>query len=353
MSRVIYSTSRRSGVSKVKQHEGMTLGELRSCAQVGRKAALHSSQLNSLFLSPTFAQVPLKLLPTQYVMSSNTTTAFTTKLRKFDGSDYRVWARQLQLYLEVKDVWGAVLKPAPTSLQLANEESGQADRPLHQRERPLHQLELQQKLAMTIILSALTDDQAALVADLTHPQETLQALQKTHRHVCDTTVGALKRQYMSLYIDLGGEMLEHIRQTRLMLAELKYYKVSLSDAEKKSNFLQSLDPAWNGYIGALKACGSMEELFIKAATEARRRLTQAQRSKHGGSQAVSSGNAFAASSHGKQGAKKGKCYNCGMRGHFKMECKLKKQFGAAFGNAAASEDSGDEAETGFVFQVTT
>ncbi|EGZ08113.1 hypothetical protein PHYSODRAFT_438201, partial [Phytophthora sojae] len=131
-------------------------------------------------------------------MSSNTTTAFTTKLRKFDGSGYRVWARQLQLYLEVKDVWGA-------------------------RERPLHQLELQQKLAMTIILSALTDDQAALVADLTHPQEMLQALQKTRRHVCDTT-------------------------TRLMLAELECYKVSLSGAEKKSNFLQSLGPDWNGYI---------------------------------------------------------------------------------------------------------
>ncbi|EEY68635.1 uncharacterized protein PITG_21952 [Phytophthora infestans T30-4] len=90
-------------------------------------------------------------------MSANTTTAFTTKLRKFDGTGYRVWARQLQLYLEVKDVWSAVLKPAPTLLQLENEESGQADRPLRQQERPLHQLEMQQKLAMTIILAAGTD----------------------------------------------------------------------------------------------------------------------------------------------------------------------------------------------------
>ncbi|EGZ16920.1 hypothetical protein PHYSODRAFT_391692, partial [Phytophthora sojae] len=105
----------------------------------------------------------------------------------------------------------------------------------------------------------------------------LQALQKTHRHVCDTTVGALKRQYMSLSIDAGGDMLEHIRPTRLMLVELECYKVSLSDAEKKNNFLQSLGPDWNGYIGALEACGSMEELLIKAAAGARRRSTQAQR----------------------------------------------------------------------------
>ncbi|EGZ11018.1 hypothetical protein PHYSODRAFT_450688, partial [Phytophthora sojae] len=96
----------------------------------------------------------------------------------------------------------------------------------------------------------------------------LQALQKMHRHVCGTTVGALKRQYMPLYIDADRGML---------LAELECYTVSLSDAEKKSNFLQSLGPDWNGYIGALEACGSMEKLLIKAAAEARRRLTQAQR----------------------------------------------------------------------------
>ncbi|KAE9252682.1 hypothetical protein PF004_g1856 [Phytophthora fragariae] len=191
----------------------------------------------------------------------------------FDGSGYRVWARQLQLYLEAKDAWGAVLKTTLTSLQLRMKSPTKLT-----------------KLATTIILSALTDAQSALITDMTHTQEILQTLQKTHRHVCDTTVGALKRQCMSLYIDAGGDMLEHIRQTRLMLAELECYKMSLSGAEKKSNFLQSLDPDWDDYIGALKECGSMEELLIKAAAEARRRSTH----NHGGAQAVSSGNAFAA-----------------------------------------------------------
>ncbi|KAE9009866.1 hypothetical protein PR002_g15512 [Phytophthora rubi] len=152
----------------------------------------------------------------------------------FDGSGYRVWARQLQLYLEAKDAWGAVLKTALTSLQLRMKSPTKLT-----------------KLAMTIILSALTDAQSALIIDMTHTQEILQTLQKTHRHVCDTTVGALKLQCMSLYIDAGGDMLEHIRQTRLMLAELECYKMSLSDAEKKSNFLQSLDPDWDDYIDDL------------------------------------------------------------------------------------------------------
>ncbi|KAE9232770.1 hypothetical protein PF005_g2583 [Phytophthora fragariae] len=104
-----------------------------------------------------------------------------------------------------------------------------------------------------------------------------------------------------------------------MLAELECYKMSLSGAEKKSNFLQSLDPDWDDYIGALKECGSMEELLIKAAAEARRRSTH----NHGGAQAVSSGNAFAALSYGTPGAQKG------------------------------NQDSGDEAEMGFFFQVST
>ncbi|KAE9039970.1 hypothetical protein PR002_g5198 [Phytophthora rubi] len=92
---------------------------------------------------------------------------------------------------------------------------------------------------MTIILAALSDEQTALVVDLEHPQLMLTALQKMYRHVCNTTVGTLKREYMALYINVcvcvggGRGVLQHIRHTRLMLADLECYKVSLSDGEKQ------------------------------------------------------------------------------------------------------------------------
>ncbi|KAF4136818.1 gag-polypeptide of LTR copia-type [Phytophthora infestans] len=221
------------------------------------------------------------------------TAAFTTKLRELDRTGYRVWARRLQLYLEVKEVWEAVRKP-PTVGQLSAEGSGTGDRPLHQHA-------VRQKLVMTIILAALTNEQAALVADLGHPQQMLMALQKPYRRVCDTTVRALKREYMLLYIDAGGDMLEHIRQTRLMLTDLACYKVSLADGVNKSRFLPSLGPDWGGYVGSLEASSTCEEMLIKAAGEARRRSTQAQRGKRGG-------DSMARSAAKHDGKKKSKCF---------------------------------------------
>ncbi|KAG6610140.1 Retroelement pol Polyprotein [Phytophthora cinnamomi] len=110
----------------------------------------------------------------------------------------------------------------------------------------------------------MTGDIAAEVADLGHPMNMLNALKNTYRHVCDTTVGALKRDCLSRYLDVGEDILAHIHATRLMLADLACYKVALSDEDKRSNFLQSLGPDWNGYVSVLEGCTSLEELLLKA-----------------------------------------------------------------------------------------
>uniref|UniRef100_H3GLE8 CCHC-type domain-containing protein n=1 Tax=Phytophthora ramorum TaxID=164328 RepID=H3GLE8_PHYRM len=275
---------------------------------------------------------------------------FVTKIRKFDGSGYRLWARHLQLYLEVKEVWMALQFPTPTADKLKGEELA--------TEKPLHKMVVQHKLAMTIILTALTDDIAAEVADLGHPMLMLNALKNTYRHVCDTTVGALKRDYLSRYLDGGGGMLVHIHDTRLMLADLACYKVNLSDEEKRSNFLQTLGPDWNGYVSTLESSHSLEEMLLKAAAEARRRNVQSQRGQGGNAAAVRTGSAFTTTGRG-NGKRKGKCFHCGKQGHYKYECReLMKNAGTnnkstGRWNSDDQSSSSDTEESGFAFQVET
>lgn len=272
-------------------------------------------------------------------MSSNTNaSSFNTKLRKFDGKGFRVWARQLQLYLEVKDVWRAVLESAPTSLALAAEESGGGD-------QPLHQLEIQQKLAMIIVFAALSDDIAAEVAEHPRPKAMLDALQKTHRHLCDTTVAALKREYLSFFLEHGGDMIDHIRKTRLLIANLAGYKVVVSEGEKRSNFLQSLSPDWNGYVAAVEACTSFEKMLMNAASEAKRRANQDLRGRRGGSGAGRSGSAFAVMQAKTPGKKMGNCFKCDKPGHFKNERRSKQ-------SSSNGGGSRNKEESGFVFQAS-
>ncbi|KAE8908383.1 hypothetical protein PF005_g1532 [Phytophthora fragariae] len=71
----------------------------------------------------------------------------------------------------------------------------------------------------------------------------LNALKKTYRDVCDTTVGALKLEYLSRYLDVGGGMLVHIHDTWIMLVDPACNKVNLTGKKKRSNFLQTLGPA--------------------------------------------------------------------------------------------------------------
>ncbi|OWZ10287.1 hypothetical protein PHMEG_00016887 [Phytophthora megakarya] len=98
-------------------------------------------------------------------------------------------------------------------------------------------------------------------------------------------------------------MTEHIETTKRMIGDLQEQRVLLADEEKQQNFMQSLGPAWNGFVGVLEMCQTFEAMVTRYQAEAIRRDQQTnRRSTNSGSK---SNAAFSAEqTAGKRGARR-------------------------------------------------
>ncbi|GMF54421.1 unnamed protein product [Phytophthora fragariaefolia] len=133
---------------------------------------------------------------------------------------------------------------------------------------------------------------------------------------------------MGLYLDGDESMVDHIKNTRRVLDELQEQHVVVAGDEKRQNFMQSLGPAWNSFVGALEDCTTFELMIQRCQAEAIRRDQQKNR-ESGGSSGGKTAAAFSAEhAHSKKVGKftkkrdmsKTKCYNCNKLGHFARSC---------------------------------
>ncbi|OWY95313.1 hypothetical protein PHMEG_00034715 [Phytophthora megakarya] len=132
-------------------------------------------------------------------------------------------------------------------------------------------------MASSIILSALTEKLAAEVYLFDHPLTMLRHLRLAYNVKCSASVGTEKREYMSLYLADGDSMTEHIKTTKRVIGDLQEQRVLLSDEEKRQDFMQSLGPSWNGFVGVLEMCQTFEAMVTRCQAEAIRRDQQKNR----------------------------------------------------------------------------
>ncbi|GMF57869.1 unnamed protein product [Phytophthora fragariaefolia] len=191
--------------------------------------------------------------------SATTATAFTTKLKQFNGTGFPAWGGQVKLVLEIKGLWADVEREAPSADGLATE----AERLRVYSEAvaagtsgivapltPLHDQLMRLKMASSMMLSALTEKLAAEVYMFDHPLAMLRHLRLTYNVKCSASVGAAKREYMSLYLADGDSMTEHIKTTKRLIGDLQEQRVLLSDEESGRTSCRT----WGHHGTGLSAC---------------------------------------------------------------------------------------------------
>ena len=229
-------------------------------------------------------------------MSPTTITA--PSITKFNGDNYPLWAFKMEMLLKGKDLWSVVAE----------------DVPINQDNKAKFQK------AHSVIVLHLEDSQLLHVVQSKSAKQawtTLASLNNTN----DMSSRMYLKERMAVFKYESGTIKEHLQKYEELLVEMAVAGCSPDGADQVGCLLRSLPNEYDPLVQALRLS------IVPVTKEDAIRVIKNESVRLSTNPGVTGAVALTSNVSKKKNFDKRnvKCYNCGMKGHFKNECRSSKK----------------------------
>jgi hypothetical protein len=180
-------------------------------------------------------------------MSTNTTSLTSYTIAKFDGTNYHLWKFKIQMVLEEKDLWDALVEDRPATVE------GALD------------WDRKDRKAKAVICLALTDAQLMNVRSAATSLEVWTKLEALYEGKGLANRLFLRRRFFTISMEEGETMLGYLNRVKELAGQLEAIDAGLEDEDIVMTLLCGLPDSYNSLITSLESRNT-DELTLEYVT---------------------------------------------------------------------------------------